>query len=431
MPDNNFTISLPAGRISGYLISMKKAAIVSIGNELLSGEVVDTNAAYLSERLLSVGVGTAAVHVAGDSLPDIVKALERASEDGDIVLVTGGLGPTDDDLTRQGFGEFLGVELEFRQELLDRMETFFTRRNYIMPEKNRIQAYIPRGSTALLNELGTAAGFVIVREGKLFASMPGVPREMKEMFERSVMGLLEGFAAGQVVLTRRLRCFGAGESSIAEMLGDLMSRERNPLINCTVDGGIITLHIVASAMSREQAVKMVEADEKILRGILGKLVFGVDEQTLSEVVGKKLAERGLSIVTAESCTGGLLGKTITDVPGASRYFKQGWVTYCNEAKIRELGVDRKLIEKHGAVSKEVAEAMAKGAAEQGGADISVGITGIAGPEGASEQKPVGLVYIAVKSDKGCMVRRFVFSSDRQITRLRAAQTALNMVREIL
>jgi len=416
---------------------MKKASIVSIGNELLSGQTISTNASYLSERLLSIGIPVISSYTIGDEIDLIVRALNLASSDADIVLATGGLGPTDDDLTRQAFAKFLGCELQLQEELLDKIQQRFANRNLQMSAKNKIQAYIPAGAKALENNLGTAPGIRAEytcpeqgrRKGKLLFALPGVPLEMKQMFEESVMPELQRFAGDQVVIIRKLKCFGTGESNIAEMLGDLMQRGRNPLINCTVEHGVITLTINATAEDKDTAQQIAEKDEKLLRDILGEFVYGTGEQSLAEVVGEKLTQQNKTIATAESCTGGTLAKLLTDIPGASGYFTYGWITYSNDAKISELGIPRELIDKYGAVSEQVAEAMARGAREKSGTDFAVGVTGIAGPTGASEQKPVGLVYISVDTSNGCETKRFIFpSKDRNSVRLRAAQTALNMVR---
>ncbi|UCF44071.1 MAG: competence/damage-inducible protein A [Planctomycetota bacterium] len=407
---------------------MKKASIITIGNEVLSGQTLDTNVAYLGRRLHSIGIPVVSCYAVGDEVDLIVRGLDLASRDASLVLVTGGLGPTGDDLTRQACAKFLGVELQLQDELLQKIRDFFTLRDMQMPETNRVQACIPAGATALENKIGTAPGFMACKNEKLFFVMPGVPVEMKQMFEQSVLAKLSEFAGEQVVVVRKLKCFGTGESKIAELLGDLCQRGRNPLINCTVRAGVITLDIIATAGDQAKAEAMAEKDEKLLYKLLGELVYGRGEQTLAEVVGEKLAEQGKTIAVAESCTGGCLAKLLTNVPGASRYFKQGWVTYSNSSKSEELGVPVDLIEKHGAVTEQVAESMARGAKKNAGTDFAVGITGIAGPTGGSEQKPVGLVYISLGSDNGCETRRFVISGDRELIRLRAAQTALNMLR---
>jgi len=420
---------------------MKKASIVSIGNELLTGQTLSTNASYLSGKLLSIGIPVVSSYTIGDDIDLIVRMLNLASGDADVVLVTGGLGPTDDDLTRQGLAKFLGSELQLQSELLEKIQKIFAHRERPMPQKNKIQAYIPAGTTAIENNLGTAPGIRAESKGKLFFVMPGVPLEMKQMFEESVFTELKKFAGKQAVVVLKLKCFGAGESVIAEKLGDLMQRGRNPLINCTVEHGVITLTIIArrpdsrrktrgqaTAEDKGKAQRMAKKDEKTLQNTLGELIYGTGEQALAEVVGAKLAQQKKTIAVAESCTGGTLAKLLTDIPGASRYFTYGWVAYSNIAKIKELGVEADLIEKDGAVSYRVAEAMARGARRKAGTDFAIGITGIAGPAGGSEQKPVGLVYISVDSDNGCETKRFIFAHDRDFIRLRAAQTALNMLR---
>jgi len=407
---------------------MKIASIVSIGNELLSGQTVDANAAYLSGELLSIGITVVSYYTIGDDTDAIVRAFNLAAADADIVLATGGLGPTDDDLTRQGFAKFLGAELQLQTELLHRIQNFFTKRNLQMSERNKIQAYIPAGAKALANPLGTAPGIMAEVKGKLLVALPGVPSEMRQMFTELVLPELRSFAGTQAVVVRKLKCFGTGESNIAELLGPLMQRGRNPLIDCTAKHGIITLTINATAKDKDKAHLMAEKSEKSLRNKLGKLVYGTGEQTLAEVVGEKLARQKMTIAVAESCTGGTLAKLLTDIPGASRYFTHGWVTYSNTAKTSELGVPADLIEKYGAVSEQVAQAMAQGARKKAQTDFAIGITGIAGPAGGTEQKPVGLVYISVDSDDGCDTKQCLFSHDRRFIRLRAAHTALNILR---
>ncbi len=407
---------------------MKKASIISIGNELLSGQTVSTNASYLSERLLSIGIPVVSSYTIGDDTDAIVRSFNLASTDAELVLATGGLGPTDDDLTRQGLAEFLGVELQLQNELLQKIQNIFTNRNLQMSAKNKIQAYIPAGAKALANSLGTAPGIMAEVNSKLLVALPGVPSEMERMFAESVLPELQRLAGGQAVVVRKLRCFGTGESNIAELLGPLMQRGRNPLINCTAKHGVITLAINATAEDKDTARQMAEKDVKSLRDKFGELVYGTEEQTLAEVVGKKLSQQKKTIAVAESCTGGCLAKLLTDIPGASGYFTCGWVTYSNGAKTSELGVGADLIEKYGAVSEQVACAMARGARKKARTDFAIGITGIAGPSGATEQKPVGLVYISVDSDNECETKRCLFSHDRAFIRLRAAQTALNMLR---
>ena len=406
---------------------MQRASIVSIGNELLSGQTVNSNAAYLSAELLSAGIPVVSAYVIADEIDAIVRAFDLARADADVVIATGGLGPTDDDLTRQALAKFLGVELELRDEILEKIENFFVSRNRQMPARNKIQACIPAGAKALAN-IGTAPGIMAESQGKWFFALPGVPSEMKRMFAESVLPELRPFADGQAVVVQKLNCYGAGESTIAELIGPIMQRGRNPLINCTVSSGVITLHIVATAEDEKTARQMAQKDEKTLRGILGELIFGPAEQSLARVVGEELTRRKRTITVAESCTGGLLAKMLTDIPGATGYFRCGWIAYSNEAKISELGVPAGQIAEYGAVSEQVAESMARGARKRADTDFAIGITGIAGPAGGTEQKPIGLVYISVDSERENQTTRHIFSHDRQAIRLRAAQTALNMLR---
>ena len=410
---------------------MKTASIVSIGGEILTGHTTDTNASYLAAKLLSIGMPVVSSYTVNDDVSSIVRALNLAAGDADVILATGGLGPTDDDLTRQALAKFLATDLQLQEQLLEKMRDFFNRRSLQMPPRNKIQAYIPAGAKALTNSLGTAPGIMAQAKAKLLIALPGVPAEMRQMFEDSVLEKLKELTAGQAVAVRKLNCFGTGESNIAELLGPLMQRGRNPLINSTASHGIITLHIIATAKDKDTAKQMVEKDEKSLRNTLADLIYGTGEQTLAEVVGKKLAQRAMTIAVAESCTGGTLARLLTDVPGASEYFVQGWVTYSDSSKTTELGVPADLIEKHGAVSEHVAVAMAQGARTRAGTDIAIGITGIAGPTGGTEQKPVGLVYITVDSHSGCECKNFVFAGHRGSIRLRAAQTALNLLRKKL
>ena len=407
---------------------MSTASIVSIGNELLIGHTADTNCSYLCSRLLSIGIPVVSVYTVGDDVGQIVRALKRAADDADIVIATGGLGPTDDDLTRQAFAELLNVELKLDSKLLEEIRRFFEKINVQMPERNAIQAHIPAGAQPIENPIGTAPGICAEKQNKLFFALPGVPVEMKQIFEASVLSRLQKQGSDRFVIIRKVRCFGGGESVIAEKLGDLMKRGRNPLINSTVDSGVITLHVVADAKTKQQAEQLAQKDIEHLKSLLGDLVFGTDDQTLPEVVGGQLAQQHKTVAVAESCTGGLLAKLLTDISGSSAYFTHGWITYSDKAKTEQLGIAPRAIEKNGAVSEQVASAMALAARQKAGTDFAIAVTGIAGPTGGTEQKPVGIVFISVSSDNNCQTKRFLFSHTRDIIRHRAALTALNMLR---
>jgi len=410
---------------------MMQAAVITVGNELLSGFTVDTNAAYLGQQFWSLGVPLATTVTVPDEIDKIVQALERVSEDADLVLITGGLGPTDDDLTRHALARFLGVDLVLDEKQWDHIQSFFARRNYPMSERNRIQAEFPRGTRSIDNPHGTAPGILAQRAGKTWIAMPGVPSEMKPMFEATVVPLAETLAPTQSVVVKRLRCFGVGESTLAERLGDRMSRDHNPLVNCTVDHGLLTLHIVAQASNEGEAQALACAEVDALRRELGDLVFGDDQQTLAGVIGTTLTVHGKTLVTAESCTGGLIAKMLTDEPGASAFFAQGWVTYSNEAKIDRLGVSAQDLDQYGAVSEPVARAMVRGACQRADTEYGIAVTGVAGPGGGTAEKPVGLVYVATATPQGCEVERYQFSRSRHFIRMRTAQTALNDFRRRL
>jgi len=407
---------------------MKKAIIVCIGDELIIGTSIDTNTPYLRGKLLSIGIPVVSSYTVRDDRGQIARALESACAEADIIVTTGGLGPTDDDLTREALSKFLGRELRLDKQLLQRIGQYFKLQDRRMADRNRSQACVPAGSKPITNNLGTAPGFIARKEGKIIVVLPGVPSEMKRMFEESVLGELSGFAGEPRIESRKLKCFGMGESDISELLGPVMARERNPQIGCTAEQGVITLTITAWADNKQKAWELAERDEKLLRDKLGDIIFATDEQSLAEVVGTELARQNKRVALGESCTGGLLAKLLTDLPGSSRYFTYGWITYSDKAKSTELLVPLELLERYGAVSEPVAEAMAKGAQAQAGADFAIGITGIAGPGGGTEQKPVGLVYISVASKDECETRRFAFCGERASVRYRTANSALNMLR---
>jgi len=411
-----------------------KASIVTIGNEILTGHTVNTNAAYIADRLLTIGAGVVSCHTVGDEIGVIVRALKAAIKEADVILATGGLGATADDLTREATAKFLGVKLRLKKDLLRKIEYRFKKRNLKMPDNNRRQGYLPQGAKAIENCVGSAPGFKVSFEGKSIYVMPGVPGEMKAMFERRVLpeikkrlGLKLNAGRGVTVI-RKLNCFGASESQIAEEICDMCGRERSPVINFTVGYGVVTLHITAKGLSLSEAAGKADEDVKILTKRLGNLVFGSGEEGLAEALGRCLRERRMSIAVAESCTGGLIASELTEIPGASEYFKYGWIAYSNTAKISELGVPARLLGRYGAVSEQAARAMAKGAREKARADIAIAVTGIAGPAGGSKQKPVGLVYISVEMKGLKETQRFIFSGSRDFIRRRAANTAINMAR---
>ncbi len=424
-----------------------RAIILSIGDELTLGQTVDTNSAWLSAQLASVGCAVAAHLTVPDDQPAIEQAMEESVGRCDVLIVTGGLGPTEDDLTRQALAAVMREPLELNERWLAQLEKFFKRLGRTMPQTNRIQAMIPRGATMIFNTCGTAAGIdasYISGDQKnvcrIFV-MPGVPKEMKAMFARDVLPHVEKMGGGAVILSRTLHTFGLGESAVAEKLGELMKRGCNPSVGTTISGGVVSVRINASFGSEPEARRQLEETERACRDALGNLVFGADEETLQQAVARLLVEQKKVVSTAESCTGGLLAKMLTDVPGSSAYYQRGWITYANEAKQDLLLIEPELIAEHGAVSERVVSMMALGALSlyKLESDYGVAISGIAGPTGGSPQKPVGTVCIAVawvRPDRSLeslgpdevVARTFNFPGDREMIRDRSAKMALTMLR---
>jgi nicotinamide-nucleotide amidase len=428
-------------------------AILSVGDELVLGQTVDTNSAWISARLAEIGVVVIAHVTVADDQAAIVRALSTLAGLCDQLIISGGIGPTADDLTRQALAEALGQPLELDDAWLGRLKAFWRSRGSVMPEINRIQAMIPRGGALLHNPVGTAAGIraTLETEGRrcMVFCLPGVPKEMTAMFDLHVLPILRdggsgavGAGGGAVILSRALHTFGMGESAVAERLGDLMNRGRNPSVGTTVSGGIVSLRINARFDSRQRAADELQRTVERCRQKLGDLIYGEDDQTLAMAVGQLLSARAargsFSVVTAESCTGGLLAKLLTDVSGSSNYFRQGWVTYADQAKEALLGVPTEITDRHGAVSEAVALAMAAGALDRAGADVALAITGIAGPTGGSAAKPVGTVWIALTARSAPdpagtgkpfhFARQFLFPGDRDWIRVRAANMALTLLR---
>lgn len=405
------------------------AIILSVGDELVLGQTVDTNSGWLSERLASVGCGVLAHATVGDDQSAIEQAIRQSAPRCDYLLISGGLGPTADDLTRQALAAAMGAPLDLNERWLAELERFFAARNRPMPPANRIQAMIPRGARMIFNTAGTAAGIDAALDKCRVFVMPGVPTEMKIMFERDVLPHVQSAGGGAVILSRTLHTFGLGESAIAEMLGDLMRRDRNPSVGTTVAGGVVSLRINARFSSASEAREQLEQTAAVCQTALGSLIFGQDEQTLQEVVGRMLKSRaGQSVATAESCTGGLLGEMITDVPGSSAYYRYGWITYADQAKQEMLGVAIELLLEHGAVSEPVVKAMAGGARQHASSTYALAISGIAGPDGGTPTKPVGTVCIALAHPTGVEARTFLFPGNREFIRDRSAKMALTLLR---
>jgi len=405
-----------------------KAEIVAIGTELVTGQTLDTNSAWLSRRLAAAGIVVRWHTTLADDVQENVAALRIACQRADLVLITGGLGPTQDDLTRQVLAELAGVPLVLHQPSLDRIQDFFRRRGRSMPERNRLQALHPAGSEVLPNPRGTAPGIWMHIGQVLLVALPGVPGEMMPMFEEQVLPRLRAHAPAGVLLIRKLNCYGAGESAIEERLHDLLQRGRVPEVGITASDATISLRILARAPTLEQAQDLIAPIEAEIRRRLGPLLFGADEEELQHAVARLLHQRQQSLACAESVTGGLVASKLTQVPGISKHFLGGLVAYTDAIKATLLGVPRDLLERYGAVSAPVAEAMARAARDRFGADIAVSTTGYAGPEGGTQSDPVGTVYVGLACAKGVFHRRQVWIGERTDIQSRAAKDALDLVR---
>lgn len=411
-----------------------KAAIISIGDELLIGQVVNTNQAYIAEKLNSVGIDVMRMVTVGDDEDAIFAAFQEAFAAVDVLTVTGGLGPTHDDVTRRVVCKFFGTDLRRDQEALERIQKLFAQRGLQLLRINEDQALVPEGCTVIQNSKGTAPGYFFEREGKYFIVMPGVPFEMKPMMKEFVLPYFLQRGARLVIQHRTLKTTGIAESFLAELLGptdDLLPRNSGLTLAYLPSPTGVRLRITARSKAQKEAESLIEATEKRIREKAGKYVYAVDQDDLEHVIGRILTERHLTLAVAESCTGGLIADRITDVPGSSKYFERGIITYSNPSKISELDVPNELLQEQGAVSKAVAEAMARGVRTVAQTDIGLSTTGIAGPTGGTPDKPVGLVWIGYSDQNETIALRFNFGDDRRRVKERAAQAALELIRRKL
>jgi len=410
-------------------IDSMKAETISVGDELLLGLIIDTNSAYLSEKLAAQGITVVRHTVVGDDFDAIVEAVSQAARHADLVIVNGGIGPTVDDVTRQAVSKVAGGELRLDEEWLEIIRGKFRTRNIEMPENNKVQAMLPVNATLLSNPSGTAAGFFVETDGAEIAVFPGVPGELTLMFEQLYLPMLaEKMPAKNVLLTRRLKCYGEPESFINEKIRDYMGAGRNPCVGLLATDAIISVKVTASAPDTHAALHLIDDTMARIRELLGDCVFGEDGDELQDAVARLMVQQKKTLCTAESCTGGMVSERLTEVPGSSAWYLGGAVTYSNEAKTDFLGVPADLIKSRGAVSADVAKAMAEGIRSRMGADYSIAITGIAGPTGGTREKPVGLVFVALSDAAGTDVRQLYLSGSRRQIRDRSAKTALNMLR---
>jgi len=410
-----------------------KAYIITIGDEILLGNTLNTNAAYIGNQLFEVNIPVIKTSVVGDDNPAILNELKLASETSDLILITGGLGPTHDDVTRKSIVDFFNTELIENKEVLEDIQKLFEKRKRKMTDVNVDQAKVPKIAEVIRNQLGTAPGMWIEVDQKIYVIMPGVPYEMESMIEITVIPKLkERIGEGQKLLKKKmLMTTGIPESTLYERLGSIDELLQGAKLAFLPNQFGVKLRLsVEGEDEKELQNKLLEVEQRI-RAKAGRFIYGVGEDQLEVVVGKLLVERELKIATAESCTGGLLGNILTNVSGSSKYFERGIICYSNAAKVEILKVNEDTLAEHGAVSMEVAMQMAEGVKSTSGSDIGLATTGIMGPTGATADKPVGLVYIGYCDEKVCTAKKFNFGDDRLLNKQRTAQAALDFIRRQL
>jgi nicotinamide-nucleotide amidase len=404
----------------------RTASIIAIGSEMLGPTRVDTNSLKVTAAFESFGIGVIRKSVVGDTRSQLVDEIRYSLAHADILVTSGGLGPTEDDMTREALAEALGLEMEVDADIIDRLEKRFAARGWKMPEVNKRQANVFIGQTTLTNERGTAPGFHIERDGKHIWVFPGVPHELEWMVATYLTPWLASITAGQSRFRRVLKIAGMTESGVEERLKPYYTAHPEPL-TILATSGQTELHLAADGAEAE-ALALIAALEAELRELFGDKIFGSDDDTLEGIVGRILTERGESVSTAESCTGGLLASRITDVAGSSAYFMGGAVCYTAAAKTSLAGVDPALIAEHGEVSEPVAIALARGARERFGTTYGVGVTGIAGPGGGTAEKPVGTVHIAVAGPHAHKHRKMLWPMERSLFKRITTQSALDLLR---
>jgi nicotinamide-nucleotide amidase len=401
-----------------------RAEIFSVGTELLLGQIVDTNAPFLADQLALLGIDLYHITQVGDNLERLVAALRLAWSRADLIIMTGGLGPTEDDLGREGIAALLDEPMAVDPELERDLRAYFASRGLRMPDRNAKQAALIPSARPLPNPEGTAPGWFVERDNHIIIAMPGVPHEMLRMWEYEALPRLRPRAGG-IIFSRTLRTAGVGESTVEEQLQPFI-RNANPTVATYAKRDAVDVRLTAKAPTLNEAQELVAALEREVRAVLGSTVFGVDNDTLQSVIGNMLAERRLTLATMESCTGGLLASTITDVPGSSVYFRGGLVSYSTAMKV-QWGVPQAVLDAHGAISEETARAMAEAARQQLAADIGVGVTGVAGPT-EQEGKPVGTVHLAVALAGGATTARLQMRLSRTEVKRLAVLGALNLLR---
>jgi nicotinamide-nucleotide amidase len=404
------------------------AEIITIGDELMYGSRVDTNAAFLAQKLDAAGIEVKYITSTGDNMDQMSDVINLALRRAEIVITTGGLGPTDDDITKKAICKVFKRNLIFHENILADLQKRFAARGLKMPAINQNQALLPQGARLLANKFGSALGIVIEEQNRFFCSLPGVPVEMKTITDEELMPILAAKTADLVTVRYKLRTTGIMESAVAEKIRSGLKFAEGVSLAYLPSYRGVDLCIKGIGTVREEVEAGVRLLADGIRPTVKKYVYTEDDRDLETVVGDLLIEKGLTLASAESCTGGLLGGHITAIPGSSQYYLGGVVAYANEIKMNRLGVVREVIEKHGAVSAEAAKAMAAGVVKAFVSDIGVSITGIAGPDGGTEEKPVGTVFVGVATAEGEAARKYSLGNSREMVRERSVTAALNMVR---
>lgn len=407
------------------------AEIIAIGSELLAPDRTDTNSLWLTEKLNRLGIEVKLKTIVGDDDARLEEAIKDAARRSKVVITTGGLGPTEDDITRKITARALGRRLLLDEVVLGEIRQRFQSFGVAMPERNSRQAMVIEEAEVLPNPNGTAPGMFIDHQGTAIILLPGPPREMRPMFEDHVSDKLAGRAGSLRVVRRLLRVAGMGESAVDEKIAPVYTQYDNPVTTILFNQSEIEIHLTARGRTEKEAGDLLDRLSGQIEERLGNAVFSFAGETMEEVVGLKLSIGGYTLSVAESCTGGLLAQRLTEVPGSSKYFIEGVVAYANDAKIRTLGVEPVLLLEHGAVSAPVAEAMAEGIRKRAGTDFGLSITGVAGPGGGTEEKPVGTVYLGLADEVGTEHRKLNLPGDRHLIRWRASQAALDLLRRRL
>ena len=404
-----------------------KAEIITVGTEILLGDILNTNCRYLSRELAAMGIEMYYQITVGDNEERLLKTLKASLNRSDIVICTGGLGPTEDDITKEVCAKYFGYELELHKPSLDAMIERFKHMNRVPTKNNEKQAYFPKEAYILKNDNGTAPGCIMEKEGKMIVILPGPPREMEPMFENYVKPYLSKLT-DDVIESEVLRIIGVGESKVENDILDIIDSQTNPTIATYAKGYECTLRITAKAKSVEEAKELIKPMSDEMKRRFGQSLYATGETSIEEVVSKMLVENNLKIAVAESCTGGMVSASLINYPGISSVFMEGCVTYSNEAKMKSLGVKKETLDVYGAVSDKCAKEMASGVAARYNTNIGIATTGIAGPDGGTDEKPVGLVYFGIYINGKVISKKYVFNGDRQGVRERATRTILNDLR---